>query len=292
MDTTDSQALQRLVHLYAILVANSILIYDHVATLPEEIAFIWCRPKALSAVLFLINRYVALLANIIGLFGDFLPVSDKSCSKFVIISEVLLLCQQIFVCLILILRTYALYGCSRRLLNWMLIIGLLLAAGGSAGFYGPGSDSAINGDCLETYTTATAIRHGMAWMAMFVYELLIFVLTVFRTCKTRGLPRLSLISRRDILDIIFQDGVLYFAGMTFVNIPNILTYFCGSDITRGSLSTFTSCISVTLISRLMLNLHGSIDTGIFSTPATDDDTSLDVLTTGVHVQSAVSSHHW
>ncbi|KAG1750888.1 hypothetical protein EDB19DRAFT_1904285 [Suillus lakei] len=50
-------------------------------------------------------------------------------------------------------------------------------------------------------------------------------------------------------------------------------------------------MSVTLISRLMLNLHKSIDAGIFSTPALDDGLSLAVLTTGVNVQSAISSHH-
>ncbi|KAG2028447.1 hypothetical protein BDR03DRAFT_1078962, partial [Suillus americanus] len=68
----------RLFHLYAVLVANSILIYDHMVTLPEEITYVWCRPKILSAVLFLINRYVALVGNIFGLFIDFLPaISDE-----------------------------------------------------------------------------------------------------------------------------------------------------------------------------------------------------------------------
>jgi hypothetical protein len=42
-------------------------------TLPEEIAFIWCHPKMLSAMFFLVNRYIALIANIFGLFIDFLP---------------------------------------------------------------------------------------------------------------------------------------------------------------------------------------------------------------------------
>lgn len=46
-------------------------------TLPEEIMFIWCRPRATSAVLFLVNRYVAVLGNIIGLLSNFLPVSTK-----------------------------------------------------------------------------------------------------------------------------------------------------------------------------------------------------------------------
>jgi hypothetical protein len=48
-----------------------------VATLPEEIAFIWCRPKALSAILFLLNRYFALLANISNLVVAYMPLSDE-----------------------------------------------------------------------------------------------------------------------------------------------------------------------------------------------------------------------
>ncbi|KAG1815238.1 uncharacterized protein BJ212DRAFT_1360530 [Suillus subaureus] len=65
----------------------------------------------------------------------------------------------------------------------------------------------------------------------------------------------------------------------------------GKGMMSGTLGAFTSCMSVTLISRLMLNLHKSIDTGIFSTLAPDDE-SLTVITTGVNVQSAISSYHW
>ncbi|KIK41615.1 hypothetical protein CY34DRAFT_805846 [Suillus luteus UH-Slu-Lm8-n1] len=96
--------------------------------------------------------------------------------------------------------------------------------------------------------------------------------------------------------------------MALSNIPTILTYYFGSVSIqsrtfdcfltigkvglRGSLSTFTGCMSVTLISRLMLNLHQTIVTGIFSTTTQDDGSSLPVLTTRVNIRSAISSHHW
>jgi hypothetical protein len=47
------------------------------ATITDEITFIWCRPKALSAILFLVNRYVALLGNVYMLYVYFLPISDE-----------------------------------------------------------------------------------------------------------------------------------------------------------------------------------------------------------------------
>ncbi|KAG2743164.1 hypothetical protein P692DRAFT_20838697 [Suillus brevipes Sb2] len=77
MDTIAAEAQEILFCTYTILAGNSILVYDHVATLPEEIAFIWRRPKALSGMLFLLNRYFALLANISTLAVAFVPVSDE-----------------------------------------------------------------------------------------------------------------------------------------------------------------------------------------------------------------------
>ncbi|KAG1811826.1 uncharacterized protein BJ212DRAFT_1373395 [Suillus subaureus] len=125
-----------------------------------------------------------------------------------------------------------------------------------------------------------------------VFELLIFILIVYRICKTKGLLRLSLVTRRNIINIIFHDGAMYFGAMMLVNIPNILTYYSGSVAIRGSLSTLTSCLSVTLISRLMLNLHKSINTGICSIPAQDEGPSLAVFTTRINLQSAISTYHW
>ncbi|KAG1831583.1 hypothetical protein EV424DRAFT_158201 [Suillus variegatus] len=276
MYATELEAQQALVQSYTLFVAISILLYDHMATLPEEIMFIWRRPKAMSAVLFLVNRYIAVLGNTLVLLSTFLPVSTErfqlcffninyfthqrlSCWKYVMVVHVLRVFQQGFICFTLTLRTCALYGYRRRLLVWMGIIALTLVVGiiSARAFRYISVNGAIGGGgCYETFPTTASIHSGIAWIMMFIYELLIFIITVFRTWKTRGLPRFSLISRRDILDVIFHDGVMYFAGMALVNLPNILTYFWGPDIIRGCLGPFTTCMSATLISRLMLNLHG------------------------------------
>ncbi|KAG2362080.1 hypothetical protein BDR07DRAFT_1407911, partial [Suillus spraguei] len=126
-------------------------------------------------------------------------------------------------------------------------------------------------------------------MAFFTFELFIFILTVDRICKTRGLLRLSLFTGSDVIDIIFHDGAMYFGAMTLIGIPNILTYFSSSVVIRGSLATFTGIISATLISRLVLNLHESTDNGILSTTVVEDNTTFALLTTRVNVQSVISS---
>ncbi|KAG2129330.1 hypothetical protein BD769DRAFT_678485 [Suillus cothurnatus] len=311
MYITESEVQQMLFGVYAILAGNSILIYDHMVTLPEEIAFIWRRPKSLSAMLFLINRYVALLVNISSLVVDFQPViSDErfgslwfsntccfaqsmlSCLRYSLYREISLFLQGIIVCIIMAMRTYALYGCSKRLLTWIVIVmGILVGVccAGTFGQYSGDVDIVPGVGCNETFTKAVAERIGLAYVAEFIFDLFIFVLTMYRICKTKGLPKLSLVTRRNIIDIIFHDGAMFFGAMTLSNIPNILTYYTGPVGLRGSLCTFTGCISVTLISRLMLNLHQTFDTGIFSTLAQEDGPSLAVLTTRVDIESAFSS---
>lgn len=293
MDTIAAEAQEILFCTYAILAGDSILMYDHVATLPEEIAFIWRRPKALSGMLFLLNRYFALLANIFYLVVAFVPLSDESCMRYTLFRQLSLIFQAIVVCLIMTIRTYALYGGSKRLLACLTIIMIALAIAVSVGSLGHFSGDAVllpGVGCYETFTAVTAARLGLAWLAEMVFELLIFILIVYRICKTKGLLRLSPVTRGNIIDIIFHDGAMYFGAMALINTPNIMTYYSGSVAVRGSLSTLTSCLSVTLMSRLMLNLHKSIDAGIFSITTHDEGPSLAILTTRINVQSAISSH--
>lgn len=293
MDTIALEAQEILFCTYTVLAGNSILIYDHMATLSEEIAFIWRRPKALSGMLFLLNRYFALLANISDLVVTYMPLSDESCMRYTLFRQLSLIFQAAVVCLIMTIRTYALYGGSKRLLVCLSIIMIALAIAVSVGSLGHYSSNAVllpGVGCYETFTAATAARLGLAWLAEMIFELLIFILIVYRICKTKGLLRLSLVTRGNIIDIIFHDGAMYFGAMVLVNTPNIMTYYSGSVAIRGSLSTLTSCLSVTLMSRLMLNLHKSINAGILSITTHDEGPSLAVLTTRINVQSTISSH--
>jgi len=233
--------------IYAVLAGNSILIYDHMMTLPEEIAFIWSRPKALFAILFLLNRYVALLGNICGLVMDFVPVSDESCSKYALYRQLAIFFQTMIVCIIMTIRTYALYGCSKRLLAWMAIVMIALLGPACAGTFGrySGNVEIVPGvGCNETFSKDVAARIGLAYVALFVFDLFIFILTVYKIYKTNSLSWLSFVTRKNIIDVIFRDGVMFFGVMTLSSIPNILTYYIGSVGLRGSLSTFTSCMTI------------------------------------------------
>ncbi|KAH7921841.1 hypothetical protein BV22DRAFT_1038171 [Leucogyrophana mollusca] len=256
-----------MLHSYFGFMANSLLLYDHLITLPGEVTYIWQRPKFASSFLFFLNRYLGLLSNVGATVVSHLPLGSKRCQQFTLVRQLLLVSNQVVICLLLTLRTYALYGCSKRILAFMLGGGLLL--GGAACWTLAGQHTypvdAGNG-CLLAYSTTTAIRLAVAWEALFVYDSAMFCLTVFKTYKGGIRQRLfSSEGKVNIVVLIFRDGAIYFAVMAMSNMCNILTYYICPPLTRGILSTFASCISVNLMSRLMLNLHQSADIGIFST---------------------------
>ncbi|KAF8874554.1 hypothetical protein BD779DRAFT_1678696 [Infundibulicybe gibba] len=108
----------------------------------------------------------------------------------------------------------------------------------------------------------TSMRLAVAWEALFVYDSIIFALTLAKTWQAARKIRIH--TRLPIIALLLRDGAIYFAVMALANLANILTfYFCGPFL-RGGLSTFSNNISVTMMSRLMLNLHETATVGIFS----------------------------
>ncbi|KAG2136347.1 uncharacterized protein EDB93DRAFT_784974 [Suillus bovinus] len=229
MYASDLEVQQILLCIYAVLAGNSILIYDHMVTLPEEIAFIWRRPKALSAILFLLNRYVALLSNICALVMDFVPVSDKVLQFYYACSQRLTCLQLISVELLEIcaIQTTIRFPSNtnrlhKRLLTWMAVVMIALtglACAGTLGKFSGDIELVSDTGCDETFSKMVA--------------------ALYRICKINSLLRFSLVTRKNIIDIIFRDGAMFFGAMTLTNILNTLTYYIGSVGLRGSLSTFT-----------------------------------------------------
>ncbi|KAG1871479.1 hypothetical protein F4604DRAFT_1769926, partial [Suillus subluteus] len=106
------------------------------------------------------------------------------------------------------MRTYALYGCSKRLLTWIVIVMVALVGVCCANTFGQYSgdvDIVPGVGCNETFSKRVADRIGLAYVAEFIFDLFIFVLTMYRIYKTTGLQRLSLVTRRNIIDIIVHD---------------------------------------------------------------------------------------
>ncbi|KAF6756422.1 hypothetical protein DFP72DRAFT_285596 [Ephemerocybe angulata] len=274
---------QSYLHLFAI----SILYYDHILTFKSEVAHLWARPKSHSSYWFFLNRYFAFFTNIAVLTLSFTTLSAQVCRTFTLFRQILLIVNQILVCgaysskeagspcvlnlpfpVLLTLRIYALYHRSKVILTYMLSSGAILAGISCYVMFGQKSSVAEqSAGCHTSLSRISAIRLAGAWEALFLYDSILFSLTLYKTLKERKDNRITGINI-DLVSLILRDGCMYFAVMALCNLANILTFYVSVPYLRGSLSTFASSTSVTMMSRMMLNLHETADEGIYSTHKT------------------------
>ncbi|KIK55837.1 hypothetical protein GYMLUDRAFT_832492 [Collybiopsis luxurians FD-317 M1] len=248
--------------------AISLLFYDHFLTFKTEIKCLWKRQLNSSGCLFFLHRYfnpIAMVITFVSLFSN-LPVSCKAWSN---VREGILIVAQLIVTFVMTMRVYALYGCNKRLLYLLFaIIAIFLCVAAITTFTAHSTPPVAlpSGECSTQLDFNNASRAAVAWMTIFIYDVLIFGLAVhnafktkeeFRMFKTFEVP----VSLRVIL---LRDGAIYFGVITIINLANILSFYLLEDCMRGGFGPFASSLSVTLVSRLMLNLHQVNDAGIAS----------------------------
>ncbi|KII90418.1 hypothetical protein PLICRDRAFT_38955 [Plicaturopsis crispa FD-325 SS-3] len=289
------------------IIGITILWFDIAITFSDEVRLIWRRPKSISTVLFFANRYLVALTNFALLPGLLITWNSVSgCQTFQWFRHAILCVSHVTVMIILILRTYAIYGCNRKILavlsGFALGIGVFLvyflSVNGktlarllnSEDWQLPPSldDQRTNGFVCIAEGAITPV--SIAAM-LFVFDLLVLVLTVYKTYGTAKEVR-SLSGRLPLVTLILRDGSLYFLLMALAYLVNmtpfdsvLLMHDNISDLRRaspvsrsegylsGSFSVFANCLSVTLVSRFMLNLHEAAHTGVLSTRA-DESASI------------------
>nr|GAT50911.1 predicted protein [Mycena chlorophos] len=252
---------------YMRLVGIALLYWDHAVTLDREVDLMWRRPrKSLSSYFFFLNRYFACFAMIPSAVVPFVTLSASACSRFCMFREVVLVGTQVIVAAVMITRVYALYGRSKRVL-WGLLgfAGLIVAIAGwfLSGQRGWFPHTGLSG-CHWLMNSDTALHLAGPWEALFALDAVIFCMTLVNAWSIRYARGPSTSLQR----LVVRDGALYFGVVAAANLLNIATYYMDSPMFEaGSLATIASCVSVTTISRLMLNLHAYADrVGILSQP--------------------------
>ncbi|CAK5262451.1 unnamed protein product [Mycena citricolor] len=299
---------------YSSLVSFTLLYYDYVLTLEWEVARYWGLRCTAPSVLFFLNRYGTLFGMVPVVMQNFWAAESSprkfavrggslarqglgeltasssrpsrcECDVLEMYHSFFSLVIQIIIGVMLILRTYALYERSRRVLGFVVgVAALVIAVAVWAVVAGPTTAADVkmppldlDRGCAAGVTRSQAAGLAIAWSSMMLFDCVIFVLTLYRALSRRRAMGFQL------LTVLLRDGAIYFGVMVLINVANILTFFMGkvdimftSDFlvacsscnqqpyTKGVLATFTSTISSVMISRLMLNLR---DPGLQKMPA-------------------------
>jgi len=282
---------------YFTLIAITILYYDYFLTINWEIDRVWKSTTTTTTNgpgwrlrlgwgtgLFYFSRYVCLLGHIPVVVEYFWftsnPRKQEICRMLHTYHQYLSVSIQVVVACMLVMRVYALYAKRRFVLVLYLLI-LSVAGVVCAWSLAHGKNKESRRDvnlpfgCAPNMSHEFAIRAAVAWGSMLVFDLVVFLMTVY---KSVNVPRLGDTS---LVDVLFRDGAVYFGVITTLNLSNMLTYLLGTLFTRGLLTTMTNIISCVMISRLVLNLrHPSLVSNALRTsqPGTEDEHAYPDLT--------------
>ncbi|KAI0342269.1 hypothetical protein BDW22DRAFT_178335 [Trametopsis cervina] len=240
----------------------TVLYYDYLITFGEEYRHIWRNPRSGASILFLVNRYFAFLVSSAGTFQNIIP---QKCSRYSFWRQLGVMATQVIVAAIQFLRIYALYGRNRRIATAVISVALTLIGVAAWAVTGQTSGISIAEGCQFSSSKETAIHIAVAWEALFTFDSLIFILIAAKTYKERNSHGFT--GRANLVSLIVRDGAMYFGVMVLAQGANVITYYVCPPVLRGTLSTLSSDISVTMMSRLMLNLHRTAaqNTDIFAT---------------------------
>ncbi|THH04356.1 hypothetical protein EW145_g5588 [Phellinidium pouzarii] len=255
------------INYYASLVAFAILYYDFLLTFRDEVRFFWSRKLNSVTILFFLNRYLSVLGNIPVILQSFANWSPDIVvgSKFLVLSfrngpadlsflfgcRISLRLREVIV----IIRTYALYERCLKVAFIMSIFALIVICvgvwsilGNSPAVTAPFDLSFMLG-CHPLISRETGLRLSGAWGGLLLFDSVIFTLTFY---KAIGIWRMG---TRRLTHVLIRDGTIYYLVLAMANLSNILTFIIAGPVLRGVSTTFANAVSVTMVSRLILNLQ-------------------------------------
>ncbi|RDX56616.1 hypothetical protein OH76DRAFT_1336759, partial [Lentinus brumalis] len=274
---------------YLTLVGLTVLYYDYCLTLFSEVEFFWKSASVSTvSVLFVIIRYYGLVGPIPLIFEYFvdLPEDISLIPSFSVM---------------LVVRTYALYDRSRRILALLIVTHL----GGAIAclITVVTSRSPIHtvtplpftySGCNLSLTNEQYVMHysylALAWSAMLWFDTTIFVLTLVQAFRVRRyFPG-------GLLEIMFRDGTIYYGILVVSNVCNIITFmvsssdilFSGSPL-KGMDTTLTNVLSTTLTSRLILNIRDPSLRHVQRTTTGWDDTTAAPMTSAGYTLTQIEA---
>ncbi|KAF8908526.1 hypothetical protein CPB84DRAFT_1766837 [Gymnopilus junonius] len=246
------------VNYYINLAAFTLLVYDYFLTFVPEVERFWCSGRLNWATgFFYFNRYASLLGHAPVMMEFFWstanPAKISICHSLQSYHQYLAIVIQLVVACIMIMRIYALYECSVKVLALQIIVAALAVAVGCWAVLGGKKetfpDVLIPTGCASSLTRYQATRLGAAWGGLLFFDTLVFGMTLY---KAFSFPHAKEIT---LLTVLLRDGAVFFCIMVAANLGNMLTFMFGTPYTRGVATTLTNVLSSVMISRLMLNLR-------------------------------------
>ncbi|KAJ7475251.1 hypothetical protein B0H11DRAFT_2034723 [Mycena galericulata] len=226
----------------------TILVYDLMCTLDQEILYVWPRPWSISTVLYVLNRYLPFIDTFIGLSAKFTRISPEQCLIRNVTVGWLSVGGIMLSEGILMLRTYAIW--ERKPIILILLCSLAIAIfvpmvmfvrlETKSLIYIPTEDGV---GCLLSSASNILI---FGYLLIMVSETVIAVLTAVKAYRDLRRSRVPWILK------LYQDGMLFYVYLLMISIANVLVPILGPSMFANWLATPQRVLHSVLCTRVLL----------------------------------------
>ncbi|KAJ6574545.1 hypothetical protein B0H19DRAFT_1254235 [Mycena capillaripes] len=236
---------------------TSILVWDWLSCLPKEWRTIW-KPEAGWSpikILYCLVRYYTLAVLVVTGVWFFANWSESSCARYVRILPGIAVLIDLSVELVLAVRVYALYGSSKKIGVFLIVLiagflGVMIAVPILAFDYT--RLPSWPGPCIVTGKASIAgPKFIIAFFASpMAFDMIMTALTLYKVMdhNRRG-------GSSSLMKCIVRDGLFYFFAITSLNLLNVIFFIQGNELIQAVNAPMSIQISSVLCCRLILNLR-------------------------------------
>ncbi|CAA7269369.1 unnamed protein product [Cyclocybe aegerita] len=227
----------------------TVMAYDYVCTLEKEINYVWKQPFMMGCLLFYINRYLPFVVLMLAISIMLPDVDPETCYvRFKVICCLVML-SFIVSQIILILRTYAMWGRKRWVLICLLCTGVFclspsivitLAVVVPALHFEP-----VRIDGPGCRVTAASNLIAVPYLLILISETVVVGLTLVRTYKYLRYSNSTWIHQ------LHQQGLLFYGYMFIITISNTIYPFLVPSHQKNNLAMIQHMAHSLLCSRVI-----------------------------------------
>jgi len=235
--------------------------YDIIIAIDQEVEHVWQARWSPAKVLYLLARYVSVVALVLYWLTEAVPNLPASlCQTWPIVSGIIMVIVGVSVDLIQLLRVRAIYNANRKVTIplYLFFAGVLLAAiivivtGNSNSL--PDKTVYVLG-CVDNHSSTATLA---AWIAEMALGGVFFFLTVWKLHPYFGKRTV----RTPFLTAVVEGGVLFYIVIFVAEILNTIFVQTMSDSSRLNLVNITEPWAIAVYGiagpRLILHLRGAM----------------------------------
>lgn len=234
--------------------ALAILVWDYLLTFQSEIDLIWRSHWSIVKILFLLTRYMpAVDVTLVIRYQFASSLSEHDCRILYDVAGWIIMAGITVAELILLYRTWALWGGSRRMgiILILLGIGLTISSSYVEYLFLRGTEFVMRQPPLPSCIVSS--KHGVlaiSFVFIIATETVVLTLTLAKYAQHYRSH-----TKSTILNVLFRDGVLFYCYLLGFSILNLAFILTASKDAADALIVLQRVLHSSFSARILLNLR-------------------------------------